>query len=197
MHRNSASRSDMASSVGRQFAGRRIRSAVLVPVILALLPAAATAAATDRAMPGATFQTVDGRTLSTNSFKGRPTMLWLLSTWCGSCAAGLRAMAAKEPELERTGLRVVVLRNYKNGGYPGMSTGDFVKRVLSTPPPKDWIFGQASRQLDKAYNAKHYPDIYFLIGRDGTVDAVDSAPSATIDRILAFARKSPSQRSAK
>lgn len=193
MHRNSASRSGMVSSVGRQFAGRRIRSAVLVPVILTLLSAAAMAAATDRAMPSAAFQTVDGRTLSTDSFKGKPTMLWLLSTWCGSCAAGLKAMAAKEPELESTGLRVVVLRNYKNGGYPGMSTGDFVKQVLSTPPPKDWIFGQASMQLDQVFNGRHYPDIYFLIGADGRIRSVDSAPSATIDRILAFARHDSEQ----
>lgn len=139
--------------------------------------------------PTVPYATAGGRTLSTAQLKGHRTMLWLLSTWCGSCAAGLQAMADKADQLEKAGLRVVVLRNYQNGGYPGPDIRSFVDRVapklLKEP---GWTFGEASPQLDYAYNRKHYPDIYFLIDASGRVQAVDGAPAATMDKILRFAQ---------
>lgn len=138
--------------------------------------------------PAAPFTTISGRTLSTTSLKGHPTLFWLLSTWCGSCAAGLQTLAQQVDSLQKAGLRVVVLRNYRNDGYPGMHIAEFTRKVLPHfAPPKNWVFGQASQQLGKRYNARHYPDIYFLIDAKGHIKAVDSAPSATFSRILAFA----------
>ncbi|TAL86389.1 MAG: hypothetical protein EPN74_05025, partial [Rhodanobacter sp.] len=52
-------------------------------------------AATPPLAPIVPYTTAGGRTLSTAQFKGHRTMLWLLSTWCGSCAAGLQTMADK------------------------------------------------------------------------------------------------------
>lgn len=116
-------------------------------------------------------------------------MIWLLSTWCGSCAAGLQAMSENAPDLEKTGLRVLVLRNYRNDGYPGLQIDAFVQKVLpGVVLPNNWILGQASAQMDDAYNHRHYPDIYFLIDRQGRVVDVNGAPSATMARIIAFAK---------
>lgn len=144
--------------------------------------------------PAAPFNTTSGQTLSTASLTGRPTLLWLMSTWCGSCAAGLQTLAQHAKGLQKAGLRVVVLRNYHNDGYPGMRIAAFTRKVLPHfKPPKNWILGQASRQLGQGYNAKHYPDVYFLIDAKGRIRAVDSAPSATFPRILAFA-KNPANR---
>lgn len=139
--------------------------------------------------PDADFTTPAGATLSIARFRGKPTMLWLLSTWCGSCAAGLQTMAAHESELQAAGLQVIVLRNYQNAGYPGPDVEAFVRRLLPNfNVPKNWILGQASESLDKAYNARHYPDIYFLVDRQGRIQVINGAPSATLEKIVNFAR---------
>ena len=161
-------------------------------VLLAFGSAITAHAGTHPPAPAAPFTTTAGKTLSTATLQGRPTLLWLLSTWCGSCAAGLQTLARHAGVLQKAGLRIVVLRNYRNDGYPGMHIGQFVSEVLPHfTPPQNWILGQASRQLGKRYNAKHYPDIYFLIDAKGRIQAVDSAPSATLKKILSFA-KNPS-----
>lgn len=142
--------------------------------------------------PAASFTTSSGKRLSTATLEGHPTLLWLLSTWCESCATGLQTLAQHAGVLRETGLRVVILRNYRNDGYRGLRIGKFVSKVLPHfIPPKNWILGQASRSLGERYNARHYPDIYFLINAKGRVQAVDSAPSATFEKILSFA-KNPS-----
>ncbi|TAM24176.1 MAG: redoxin domain-containing protein [Candidimonas sp.] len=146
-------------------------------------------AATLPQAPIVSYATAGGRTLSTAQFQGHRTMLWLLSTWCASCAAGLQAMADKADPLEKAGLRVVILRNYQNGGYPGSGIRSFVNRVAPTLLKEPgWTFGDAPPQLDYAYNHKHYPDIYFLIDANGRIQTVDGAPAATMDKILRFAR---------
>ncbi|EQD75063.1 thiol-disulfide oxidoreductase, partial [mine drainage metagenome] len=100
--------------------------------------------------PAALYLTAGGRTISTAQPKGHRTLLWLLSTWCGSCAAGLQAMASEAAQLVKSGLRVVMLRNYRNGGYPDPDIRSFVDRfapgLLAEP---HWTFAQASRGLSQ------------------------------------------------
>ena len=157
--------------------------------LAALLASAAARATVAPLAPVVPFR-VGHHMESTVQLKGHPTLLWLLSTWCGSCAAGLQALRSEAAQLEMARLHVIVLRNYKNGGYPGPHIRSFVKRfapaLLSEP---NWTFGQASLALEQAYNSRHYPDIYYLIDAAGRIHAVDSAPGATMNRILRFARR--------
>ncbi len=167
----------------------RPRAIVLALLLLGLGTSLSAAAGTSPLAPVAPFTTASGQTLYTTSLKGRPTLLWLLSTWCGSCAAGLQTLARHADSLQKAGLRIVILRNYRNDGYPGMRIAAFTRKVLPHfMPPKNWVLGQASQQLGMRYNASRYPDIYFLIGAKGHIRAVDSAPSATFSRIRAFAK---------
>lgn len=172
-----------------EFRGNKALELVLGLALTALLANPAAMAGSLPQAPAAPYTTAGGQTRSTAQLKGHKTMVWLLSTWCGSCAAGLQAMADHADQIEKAGLHVVVLRNYQNGGYPGMDIRSFVDRVapklLKEP---GWTFGKASMQLDYAYNRRHYPDIYFLINASGQVQAVNGAPAATMDRILRFAR---------
>lgn len=145
--------------------------------------------------PAAAFTATDGRSLSVADFRGHPTMVWLVSSWCGSCAAGMQTLVDHEAELETAGLKVLVLRNYQNLGYPGPNIEDFVRQTLSggrgrgAAIPQNWVLGQATQAFDHVYNTKHYPDIYYLVDADGRIQAVDGAPSATLDQILSFAHE--------
>lgn len=131
-----------------------------------------------------------GKNVSLNAYHGQKVMLWLFSTWCPSCQAGLAALAQEQKTLVAGRVHLIVLENYRNGGYSGPSMqalmNQYADAVKGAP---NWTIGNATQKLAAVYNTKSYPDIYYLIGADGKVETVGSAPSASMDQILAFARK--------
>ncbi|MHB1951271.1 MAG: thioredoxin domain-containing protein [Acidiferrobacteraceae bacterium] len=169
----------------------RVAATVLVCTLLIHSPGAWASGSGPTAgaqAPGASFIGPRGPEAITH-FRGHKVMLWLLSTWCSSCQAGLEVLGRERVALRRAGLTILVVENYRDGGYGRESIQAFArrygKRVLARP---GWIFGTATRAFGAAYNPEHYPDIYYLIGRRGTIRGVDGAPSVTIGKILTFAR---------
>ncbi len=139
--------------------------------------------------PEMVFTTVEGAQRRLSEFRGRPVMLWLFATWCPTCIAGTRAVAAELDGLKQARIQIIQLKLYNNLGYPGPSVADFAMRYAdSVARSPDWLWGEASREGSFTYDPGGYPDIYFLIGRDGMVQEIAPAPHVTMDRILAFAR---------
>jgi len=169
-------------------ASSRLALAALL-VLAALLPAAAARAAAHLPVPApdATFESA-GQERSLAEFRGTRVMLWMLSTWCSSCAAGLAAMAEKRAVLERAGLQVLAIRNLDNGGYPGPALREFVARFgPGLLEAGNWTFGEAGAEMARRYNPRRYPDIYFLIDEQGMLRAVEGTPGVTMDTITRFA----------
>ncbi len=130
---------------------------------------------------------VNGKTMSLESLKGQPVMVWQVATWCGSCAVGLKTMAQNLALIHASNLKVIVLRDYKNGGYPGDDMDKFVAAnapaLLHDP---HFIIGEDTEELFNRYNPHHYVDVYTLIGSNGQIAAVSSAPSMTFGKIKQF-----------
>ncbi len=138
--------------------------------------------------PDMAFTTVGGAERRVSEFSGRPVMLWLFATWCPTCIAGTFAVAAEFDRLKQAGIQIIQLKLYNNVGYPGPSAAEFAMRYAkSVPPSPDWLWGDASRDGSFLYDPRGYPDIYFLIGKDGILQTVAPAPHVTINEILAFA----------
>lgn len=139
--------------------------------------------------PTATFLS-RGKNVSLNAYRGQKVMLWLFSTWCPSCQAGLAALAQEQTALTAGRVHLIVLENYRNGGYSGPSMQTLMNQhARSVESAPNWTIGTATQPFARVYNAKAYPDIYYLIGADGKIEVVGSAPSASMSQILAFARK--------
>lgn len=142
--------------------------------------------ARDKLAPDATFTTLDGRELSLSEFRDKKVMFWLLATWCPSCIAGAQVLAENNEQL--SGLTIIALETYGNAGYPGPSMEAFAKQnapaMLSA---QNWLWGDASQEATEDYNPRNYPDIYFLIDEDGVLRDIDTAPAATINKIIEFA----------
>lgn len=137
-----------------------------------------------------TYFYVNSKKIELKDFEGKKVMLWLFSTWCPSCISGFDALAERQSELKKNKLTIIVLRNYKNGGYPGPTVTEFAKKYGENLLNEDnWVFGEASEDLENKYNSKKYPDIYFLINKKGTITNINGAPAATLDDILSFAGK--------
>ncbi len=138
--------------------------------------------------PEMVFTTVDGAERRLSEFRGRPVMLWLFATWCPSCTAATAAVAENFDRLQAAGVQIIQVMLYDNLGYRGPSVADFAKRhAKAVAPSPDWLWGEASREGSYTYDPGGYPDIYFLIGKDGILEAADLTPHVTMDKILAFA----------
>ncbi len=182
---------------------RITRSQLAVLAGLLALPAFATAAPSgvmgpknapspaDQAAPPASFIS-NGKTVELEAFKGHPVMLWQVATWCGSCRAGLRTFSHEKALIDKSDIRVIVLRDYKNGGYPGISITKFAEQTApSLMHDPHFVFGDDTKALYTLYNPHHYVDVYDLIGSDNKIKTVSSTPSATFGKIKAFIASEP------
>ncbi len=167
-------------------------------VLLAVAVAAPLRAATDggtrpvvevgRPAPDIVFTTLDGRTLRLSDFRGRPVMVWLITTWCPSCTASAQELNRRIDELADTGLVIVVLKLYENLGYEGPPLDRFI--ADNAPRLRDHpqvVWAEADFETSALYDPQAITDLYWLIDRDGIVWGSERAPAATFTTILDFA----------
>ena len=132
---------------------------------------------------------IDGKSAELKTYLGHPVIVWQVATWCPSCKAGLKTFARHQTEIDRSDMTILVLRDYKNGGYPGPSMDDFVKQAAPTLlHDPHFVIGKDTKALFDRYNPHHFIDIYQVIARDGRIAVISSAPSATFGKIRTFIR---------
>ncbi len=149
-----------------------------------------TAAKVGALAPDIAFTTVDGSEYQLSDFRGRPVMLWFYASWCLTCQIGTIAVAGVVDQLKLAEVQIIQLQLYKNLGYPGPTAEEFARQYASSVPRSpNWLWGNASLVASYTYDPSGYPDIYFLIGRDGIVQEIAPAPHVTMDLILDFAER--------
>lgn len=142
--------------------------------------------------PDATFATIDGQEKKLSDYGGKKTMFFVLATWCPTCQQGVKALAENNENLQ--GIEFVILKTYKNAGYPGPSIQEFAQRYAPEMLSEDnWVFGDLSEESTYLWNPKNYPDIYWLIDEQGIVRKVNGAPAATMGLINQFAQAEKSK----
>lgn len=140
--------------------------------------------------PNEPFTTLSGATQTVASLRGRPTLLWLMTTWCSSCQAGTQAMSENLAKLEADGVHVVQVENYDDLGQAGPSLTEFGKVLAgSNFTNPDWTFGEASAALTRAYNPEADLDIYYLLNAKGQVTFINSSPASTMAQLLSAAKR--------
>lgn len=136
--------------------------------------------------PNAPFHT-GGHIAELKDYMGHPLVVWQVTTWCPSCRAGLETFARHQAQIDKSDITIIVLRDYKNGGYPGIGIRKFAEQVapkLVNDP--HFVFGEDTKALFDLYNPRHFIDTYEVITPNGHVAVVSSAPSATFDKIESF-----------
>lgn len=138
------------------------------------------------AVPNAPF-IVDGKSVELKAYLGHPFVIWQVATWCPSCKAGLETFAQHQADIDRSDMTILVLRDYKNGGYPGPGIREFAESVapklLNDP---HFVFGEDTKSLFDLYNPHKFVDVYQVVAPDGNVAVVSSAPSANFTSIESF-----------
>lgn len=140
--------------------------------------------------PDGTFTTLSGQAVRVASLRGKPTLLWFVSTWCSSCQAGTQAMAQDLGRLKAAGVRVEEVELYQDLGQSGPPMGQFAKTLAGAAyGSPGWTFGVSSAALTRAYDPQSYLDIYYLLNARGQVSYVNSSPGSTMPQLLAAAGK--------
>jgi thiol-disulfide isomerase/thioredoxin len=138
-----------------------------------------------------TFTTIDGTQRKLSEFHGQKVMLWFFATWCTSCQAGAQALAKNFDQLRAAGVQIIQLKLYNNLGYPGPSVAEFAQKFIGPAAnSSSWLLGDASEAGSYRYDARGYPDIYFLLSKDSTIQAINGVPDTTMEQILTFAHQS-------
>jgi thiol-disulfide isomerase/thioredoxin len=139
--------------------------------------------------PNGVITTLSGTTETVAALRGKPALIWFMTTWCSSCQAGTQAMAQNIATLAADGVRVVQVENYADLGQSGPAMGTFARTLAGSAfTNPDWTFGEASSSLTHTYNPKAYLDLYYLINAEGKITYVNSAPASTMPQLLSAAK---------
>lgn len=148
-------------------------------------PAADSLPLVGSAAPNGNFATVAGQRKTIASFKGAPTLLWFVSTWCSSCQTGTKVMAQNLATIAHAGVHVKEIELYHDLGSTGPSMASFAKDLAGNQYNNpNWTFEISSLGLSKSYDSAGYLDIYYLINSAGKITYINSSPSATMPELL-------------
>ena len=141
--------------------------------------------------PDFAFTGLDGSAYELSQFRGKPVMLWFFANWCPTCITSTKAVSERFEQLTANRLQIIQLRLYDNLGYSGPSTQEFAQTYAGAPgDSQHWLWGEASLEASVMYDPRGYPDIYFLIDREGVLRGANGAPNVSMNDILEFAGKS-------
>jgi hypothetical protein len=149
--------------------------------------------------PAFTYRLLNGGRLSPKTLHGHPYVLWMVASWCSSCGAGSSVVGDHIQFLRERGVRIVEMRLAKDLGAPGPGLQQLQKTVGINAASPNWYWGELSEEQTLALDPKGYPDIYYLVGSDGKVVAINGNPASTWDQIASFAasaKSSPRNRTA-
>lgn len=181
----------LGAKPGSRWFGWTVAAGVVVVAVVAVIAVSASgnggSPATGAGAPDGGFTTTSGATETVSSLRGRPALLWFVTTWCSSCQAGTQAMASKVGRLAALGVRVVELENAGDLGQSGPSITAFAQLAGPASRNPDWTWGVAASSLTTLYNPHGYLDIYYLLNAQGRVVYVNSSPAATMGELLAKA----------
>ncbi len=139
--------------------------------------------------PNGAITTLAGTSETVTGLRGKPTLIWFVTTWCSSCQAGTQAMAHNVATLAADGVRVVEVENYADLGQSGPPMSTFAKALAGSAfSNPDWTFGEASSTLTHTYNPKAYLDLYYLLNAKGKITYVNSSPGSTMPQLLGAAK---------
>ena len=123
--------------------------------------------------PNIPIKLTNGTSITLDSLRGRPVVLWFVTTWCPSCQES-ESILAYDGYLKRLyakGALLVTVELYNDLGNAGPSISDFASQYGgSFVQNKSWLlYGTSSLNATYSYDPKEYLEIYYVINSNGIV----------------------------
>ncbi len=133
--------------------------------------------------PNYSFQLINGSTENISSYRGKPLLLWFVTTWCSGCAQGNTVLANNLAFFEEHGVKIIELEQYDDLGYSGMPISQFISEYGENNTYVQG--GSAGYNMTIAYNTPPtlQLDIYYLIGPNGKILYMGEGLSSELNEI--------------
>ena len=127
---------------------------------------------------------INGGTVSTKSLEGQPLVVWLMTTWCSSCADTSELLISQYYSSFRSdGIRLLQIENYNDLNQQGESLPAFVSQYGGANEP-GWYIGTAAQSVTLEYNPSSALDIYYMVNSQGDIVGSGQGLGANLNSVL-------------
>ncbi|MFG1415827.1 MAG: hypothetical protein AAE986_06680 [Thermoplasmataceae archaeon] len=127
---------------------------------------------------------INGGTISTKSLEGGPLVVWLMTTWCSSCADTSELLISQYYSSFRSGgIRLLQIENYNDLNQQGESLPAFVSQYGGANEP-GWYIGTAAQSVTLEYNPSSALDIYYMVNSQGDIVGSGQGLGANLNSVL-------------
>lgn len=134
--------------------------------------------------PLKSFYFVNGTKGTLADFSGKTVLLYLVTTWCSTCAQGTSALGSNMSFFKSKNVSIVEVETYKDFNYSGEPIYQFTKQYAGNSSSY-MVDAYSGYNLTATYDPKGYLDIYYLISPSGKIAYVNGEPSVTMDDLKA------------
>ncbi len=123
--------------------------------------------------PNIPIKLTNGTSITLDSLRGRPVVLWFITTWCPSCqdSESILAYDGYLKQLYAKGAVLVTVELYNDLGNNGPSISNFAFQYGGNlVQNKSWLlYGTSSLNATYSYDPKEYLEIYYVLNSNGTI----------------------------
>ena len=138
------------------------------------------------AAPNIPITLANGTDISLSNLRGKPVVLWFITTWCTSCQEGanLLANSGYYSKIHAKGVDIVTIELYKDLGYAGPSIQNFASQYGNGTQNNGWMYGTSSSNATYLYDPKGYLDMYYIINPNGMITSAAPGLPSNLDNIV-------------
>ncbi len=123
--------------------------------------------------PNISIFLTNGTSITLDSLRGHPVVLWFITTWCPSCQES-ESILADDGYLNKLYVKrslLVTVELYNDLGNTGPSISDFASQYGGNlVQNKSWLlYGTSSLNATYSYDPKEYLEIYYVINSNGII----------------------------
>ncbi len=137
-----------------------------------------------QALSDFTVSLINGGTISTKSLEGHPFVVWLMTTWCSSCAETSELLISQYYSTFRSdGILLLQIENYNDFNQPGESLSAFVSQYGGANQP-GWDIGTAAQSVTREYNPASALDLYYMVNSQGYIVGSGQGLGANLNSVI-------------
>ncbi|MGC8479423.1 MAG: redoxin domain-containing protein [Candidatus Micrarchaeia archaeon] len=130
--------------------------------------------------PNIPITLTNGTSITLGDLRGKPVVLWLVTTWCSSCQEGEHILTSGGyySAIRSKGANIIIIELYNDLGQPGPSIQSFADQYGNGTQNPGLLYGISNLNATYSYDPKGYLEIYYIINPNGTI-AASGAPLST------------------